>query len=51
MNIFLLGIKILSVRIIDVTLGTIRTIYTVKNKNYIASIIGLAIAIFIYRKI
>lgn len=40
MNIFLLGIKILSVRIIDVTLGTIRTIYTVKNKNFIASTIG-----------
>lgn len=40
MNIFLLGIKIFSVRIIDVTLGTIRTIFTVKNKNLIASIIG-----------
>lgn len=40
MSIFLLGIKIFSVRIIDVTLGTIRTIYTVKNKNFIASLIG-----------
>lgn len=40
MSIFLLCIKIFLVRIIDVTLGTIRTIYTVKNKNLLASTIG-----------
>ena len=33
MSIFLLCIKIFLVRIIDVTLGTIRTIYTVKDKT------------------
>ena len=40
MSIFLLCIKIFCVRIIDVTLGTIRTIYTVKDKIFIASLIG-----------
>ena len=35
-----LCIKIFLVRILDVSLGTIRTIMTVKNKNLIASIIG-----------
>lgn len=35
-----LCIKIFIVRILDVSLGTIRTIMTVKNKNLIASIIG-----------
>ena len=35
-----LCIKIFLVRILDVSLGTIRTIMTVKNKNIIASIIG-----------
>ena len=35
-----LCIKIFFVRILDVSLGTIRTIMTVKNKNLIASIIG-----------
>ena len=36
----LLCIKIFLVRILDVSLGTVRTIMTVKNKNLIASIIG-----------
>lgn len=35
-----LCIKIFLVRILDVSLGTVRTIMTVKNKNLIASIIG-----------
>lgn len=37
---FLLCIKIFLVRILDVSLGTIRTIITVKEKNLIASLIG-----------
>lgn len=40
MTIFLLCSKIFLVRIIDVSLGTIRTIVTVKNKKLLASIIG-----------
>ncbi len=40
MNILFLCIKILFVRIIDVTLGTLRTIITVKDKIFLASIIG-----------
>ena len=40
MSIFLLGIKIFFIKIIDVTLGTIRTIYTVKDKVLLASAIG-----------
>lgn len=40
MSVFLLCIKIFFIRIIDVTLGTIRTIYTVKDKNLTASSIG-----------
>ena len=39
-NMLFLCIKIFFVRILDVSLGTIRTIMTVKNKNIIASIIG-----------
>lgn len=35
-----LCLKIFCVRIIDVSLGTIRTIMSVKNKNFIASLIG-----------
>ena len=35
-----LCIKIFLVRILDVSLGTIRTLMTVKNKNLIASLIG-----------
>lgn len=40
MELLTLCIKIFFVRIIDVSLGTIRTILTVKNKNLVASIIG-----------
>lgn len=36
----LLCIKIFLVRIVDVSLGTIRTIFTVKGKKFIASCIG-----------
>lgn len=35
-----LCLKIFFVRILDVSLGTVRTIMTVKNKNLLASIIG-----------
>ena len=41
MTTFLLCTKIFGARIIDVSLGTIRTIYTVKDKHVIASLIGL----------
>ena len=40
MTTFLLCLKIFGARIIDVSLGTIRTVYTVKDKHIIASIIG-----------
>ena len=40
MSIFYLGLKIFFSRIIDVTLGTLRTIVTVKDKVIIASLIG-----------
>ena len=40
MSIFFLCIKIFFVRIIDVTLGTLRTIITVKDKIFLASVIG-----------
>lgn len=40
MELFFLCIKIFFARIIDVSLGTIRTIITVKGKSFIASIIG-----------
>ena len=38
----LLCLKIFFVRIIDVSLGTVRTIFSVKGKNLIASLIGFA---------
>ena len=41
MHTLILCIKIFCARLIDVSLGTIRTVYTVKNKHIIASIIGL----------
>lgn len=37
---FLLCIKIFASRLIDVSLGTVRTIYTVKDKHLIASLVG-----------
>lgn len=40
MNILFLCIKIFFVRIVDVTLGTLRTIITVKDKIFLASLIG-----------
>ena len=40
MTIFVLCIKIFFVRIIDVSLGTVRTLFTVKGKNITASTIG-----------
>lgn len=40
MTIFLLCLKIFFARIIDVTLGTIRTVYTVKGRTLIAGIIA-----------
>lgn len=40
MTIVFLCVKIFFVRIIDVTLGTVRTIFTVKDKVFFASIIG-----------
>ena len=39
-DILFLCIKIFLVRIIDVTLGTLRTIITVKDKVFLASVIG-----------
>jgi len=47
MDLFLLCLKIFSVRIMDVSLGTIRTIFTVKGKRGIASAIGF-IEVFIW---
>jgi len=41
MSLFFMCIKIFFARLIDVSLGTVRTIYTVKGKNLIASLIGL----------
>lgn len=40
MKLFLLCIKIFFARICDVTLGTIRTVYTVKGKTFIAGIVA-----------
>ena len=47
MELLLLCIKIFCVRIIDVSLGTFRTIITVKGKSLYASIIGF-IEIFVW---
>jgi len=47
MQIFFLCLKIFLVRIIDVSLGTFRTIITVKGKSIYASIIGF-IEIFVW---
>ena len=47
MTIFMLCIKIFLVRIIDVSLGTIRTIVTVKDKRLLASLIGF-IEVFVW---
>jgi len=47
MTLFLLCVKVFFVRIIDVSLGTIRTIVTVKDKKVLASLIGF-IEVFIW---
>jgi len=41
MTVFLLCLKIFFARLIDVSLGTFRTIMTVKGKDLIASLIGI----------
>lgn len=41
MEIFLMCIKIFGARLIDVSLGTFRTINTVKGKDFVAALIGL----------
>lgn len=41
MTLFLMCIKIFFARLIDVSLGTFRTINTVRGKNFIAALIGL----------
>lgn len=40
MNLLIMCIKIFFARLLDVSLGTIRTIYTIKGKNALASFIG-----------
>lgn len=40
MELFLLCLKIFIVRIIDVSLGTVRTLITVKGKNFLAAMVG-----------
>lgn len=40
MQLLILCIKVFAVRILDVSLGTIRTIITVKGKNLLASLVG-----------
>lgn len=40
MALFILCIKVFFIRIIDVSLGTIRTIITVKDKRFLAALIG-----------
>ncbi len=47
MALFLLCFKIFSVRIIDVSLGTLRTIITVKGRNLLASMVGF-IEVFVW---
>lgn len=41
MALFFMCIKIFIARLIDVSLGTFRTINTVKGKNFVASLIGI----------
>lgn len=47
MQLIYLCIKIFIVRIVDVSLGTIRTVLTVKDKNLLAALIGF-IEVFIW---
>lgn len=41
MSLFYLCLKIFFARLIDVSLGTFRTVITVKGKNFLAALIGL----------
>ncbi len=41
MNLLLLCVEIFFARLVDVSLGTVRTIFTVKGKDFIAALIGL----------
>lgn len=47
MELFLLCLKVFCVRIIDVSMGTCRTIVTVKGKKFYASLIGF-IEVFVW---
>lgn len=47
MGLFFLCVKIFFARIVDVTLGTLRTVYTVKGKTLLAGIIAF-IEVFIW---
>lgn len=47
MELFLLCLKIFFVRIIDVSLGTVRTLITVKGKNFLAALVGF-IEVFVW---
>lgn len=47
MELFILCLKIFLVRILDVSLGTFRTIITIKGKNFLASVIGF-IEVFVW---
>lgn len=47
MELFILCVKIFFVRILDVSLGTFRTIITIKGKNFWASLIGF-IEVFVW---
>ena len=47
MTILILCIKIFLVRILDVSLGTLRTIITVKGRNFLASLVGF-IEVFVW---
>lgn len=47
MELFLLCLKIFIVRIIDVSLGTVRTLITVKGKNFLAALVGF-IEVFVW---
>lgn len=47
MELFLLCLKIFSARILDVSLGTIRTVFTVKGKSLISAMIGF-IEVFVW---
>ena len=47
MELFLLCVKIFSARILDVSLGTIRTVFTVKGKSLISAMIGF-IEVFVW---